>query len=236
MIGVEVNKIKDFKNIADDIMKDIKVDEELRNKTFEKCLKKESKLINKILILAASFLLIIGIVNIYNSLLLKNKENKKEIDITMNSDDTDIYPENSTNILNVKEEKEWVIDTIDEAKVEFGDFYLTPMYLPEDYKIQEISAWGLEEGHATRIISNYFSERKSFIIIQEEGQISNEFGDFEEVDINGSIGYIKTDRLTGIENEDGVNTQLHWFNNEVHYLIQGLITKEDAIKIAISMK
>ncbi len=231
-----MNKIKDFKNIADDIMEDIKVNEDLKNKTLENCLKKQNKSINKILILAAGFLLIIGVVSISYKLLLRNKENQDGTNIIMNVEDTNISPESSSNIQSVKEEREWVINNIDNAKVEFGNFFLTPMYIPQDYKIKDINAWGVEEGEASKVSINYFFEGKSFIIIQEKGQPSNEFVNFEKVDINGSIGYIKTDMATGIENEDSINTQLHWFNHEVHYLIHGLIKKEEAIKIAISMK
>lgn len=54
-----MNKMRDFKNIADDIMKDIKVDEDLKKKTLEKSLKKNNMPISKVLIPAACFLLII---------------------------------------------------------------------------------------------------------------------------------------------------------------------------------
>ena len=39
-----------------------------------------------------------------------------------------------------------------------------------------------------------------------------------------------------MENEDSINTELHWSKNEVQYSIIGLITQEEAIKIARSMK
>lgn len=230
----------DFKNIADDIMKDVKVDEELKTKTLQKCLNKNYRSINKVLIAAACFLLIIGIVKISHILPLKNQENQDETsenNIMMSIDGIESTPENSgNNILNVEEEKSWVIDTLDNAKREFGNYFLIPMYIPQDYKLQEINVWGLEQGKATKIILSYSSGEKSFMIIQENGEMENQFIDYEQVDINGAKGLVRINISTGIENEDIMKTELHWFKDDVHYLIEGLITKEDAIEIARYMK
>ena len=235
-----MNKIRDFKNIADDIMKDVKVDEDLKKKTLQKCLKKNYRPINKALIVAACFLLIIGIANISHILPLKNQENldiTPENNLMMSVDDTESIPENSgNNILNAEEEKSWVIDTLDNAKGDFESTFIIPTYIPEDYELEKINASGFEEGKAYKIILNYFSGDKSFMIIQEKGQVENKFGNYEEIDINGTIGFLNKNISTEGENEDSMNIELHWFKDEVHYLISGLITQEDAIKIARSMK
>ena len=68
-----MNKMKDFKNIADDIMRDIKVNEELKQKTLIKYANKKNISISKLLIPAACFILILGIINIYHILKLENK-------------------------------------------------------------------------------------------------------------------------------------------------------------------
>lgn len=235
-----MNKIRDFKNIADDIMKDVKVDEDLKKKTLQKCLKKNYRPINKVLIVAACFLLIIGIANISHILPLKNQENldiTPENNLMMSVDDTESIPENSgNNILNAEEEKSWVIDTLDNAKGDFESTFIIPTYIPEDYELEKINAYGFEEGKAYKIILNYFSGDKSFMIIQEKGQVENKFANYEEFDINGTIGFLNKNISTEGENEDSMNIELHWFKDEVHYLISGLITQEDAIKVARSMK
>lgn len=232
--------MRDFKNIADDIMKDIKVDEDIKKKTLNKCLKKKKRPINKVLIVAASFLLIIGIVNISNILPLKNKENQDitpENNLMMSVDDTESTPESSgNNILNAEEEKSWIIDTPDNAKREFESIFTIPTYIPQDYELEKINASGFEEGKANKIILNYFSGDKSFMIIQEKRQIENEFVNYEEIDINGAIGFLNKNISKDRKNEDSMNIELHWFKNQVHYLINGLITQEDAIKVARSMK
>lgn len=232
--------MRDFKNIADDIMKDIKVDDDLKKKTLNKCLKKNSKPINKVLIVAASFLLIIGIANISNILPLKNQENQDitpENNLMMSIDNTESTPEISgNNIVNSEDEKSWIIDTTDNAKREFESIFIIPTYIPEDYELEKINASGSEEGKANKIILNYFSGDKSFMIIQEKGQVENRFDNYEEIDINGIIGFIYTNIATDRENENSMNIKLCWFKNEVQYSIEGLITQEDAINIAKSMK
>lgn len=234
-----MNKMRDFKNIADDIMKDIKVDEDLKKKTLEKSLKKNNMPISKVLIPAACFLLIIGIVNIAHILPLKNPKIQTEYsdtNIISSVGETESAPEDSNiNILNA-EEKSWAIDTFDDAKRNFGNAFLVPTYIPEDYDIEEITASGLEEGNASKIIINYFLESKSFFIIQEKIQIENELVNYEKVDINGTIGLLKENILISNKYENTINTELYWSRDGIHYSITGLITQEDAIKIARSMK
>ena len=58
--------MKDFKNIADDIMRDIKVNEELKQKTLIKYANKKNISISKLLIPAACFILILGIIDSKN--------------------------------------------------------------------------------------------------------------------------------------------------------------------------
>lgn len=234
-----MDKMRDFKNIADDIMKDIKVDENLKRKTLEKSLKKNHIPISKLLMPAACFLLIIGILNIYNILPLKNPKIQTEdsyTNISSSGGETELSPGDSNiNILNT-EEKSWTIDTFDNAKRNFGNAFLIPTYIPEDYNIEEITASGFEEGNASKIIINYFLENKFFLIIQEKIQIENEFVNYEKVDINGTIGLLKENILISNKYEDTINTELYWSKDGINYSVTGLITQEDAIKIARSMK
>lgn len=234
-----MNKMRDFKNIADDIMKDIKVDEDLKKKTLEKSLKKNNMPISKVLIPAACFLLIIGTVNIAHILPLKNPKIQTEYsdtNIISSVGETESASEDSNiNILNA-EEKSWAIDTFDDAKRNFGNAFLVPTYIPEDYDIEEITASGLEEGNASKIIINYFLESKSFLIIQEKIQIENELVNYGKVDINGTIGLLKENILISNKYENTINTELYWSKDGINYSITGLITQEDAIKIARSMK
>ena len=235
-----MNKMKDFKNIADDIMRDIKVNEELKQKTLIKCANKKNISISKLLIPAACFILILGIINIYHILKLENQENQDEgfkNNIMMNGEYSESIPESfGNNILSTKEEKKWAIGTLDDAKIDFGRSFIIPTYIPQDYKLDQINASGFEEEKASKIVISNFSRDQSFIIIQEKTQIESEFDNYEKVDINGTIGLLKSNASIDMENEDSINTELHWSKNEIQYSIIGLITKEEAIKIARSMK
>ena len=223
--------MKDFKNIADDIMRDIKVNEELKQKTLIKCANKKNISISKLLIPAACFILI---------LKLENQEKQDEgfkNNIMMNGEYSESIPESfGNNILSTKEEKKWAIGTLDDAKIDFGRSFIIPTYIPQDYKLDQINASGFEEEKASKIVISYFSRDQSFIIIQEKTQIESEFDNYEKVDINGTIGLLKSNASIDMENEDSINTELHWSKNEIQYSIIGLITKEEAIKIARSMK
>ena len=229
----------DFKNIADDIMKDIKVNEELKEKTLSKCLKKKYRPINKLMIAAALFLLIIGIANISYILPLKNQQNQDdtpENNIIMSVDGIESTPENSISNIPSEEEKNWVIDTLDSAKRDFGNNFSIPTYITQNYKLQEINAWGFDDGKANKIILSYFSGEKSFMITQDKTQIENEYVNYEKVDINGTVGLLNINKLVDSENEDSINTELYWSKNGIYYSIKGSIAQEEAIKIAKSMK
>jgi hypothetical protein len=55
----------------------------------------------------------------------------------------------------------------------------------------------------------------------------------EEVQINGSTGYIQT---SGNTQQNTVHSSLIWFNNRVIYSVQGSLSKEEAINLARSLK
>ncbi|MDV4151315.1 DUF4367 domain-containing protein [Clostridium sp. AL.422] len=225
--------MKDFKNIADDIMSDIKVSEDLKKRTLEKYASKKRIYNYKLLIAAASFILILGITNISHNLTLRNQEGQDQtsennINI-LSTEGAESIPEDSVdNVKNYSEEvKEWVMENIDEAKNGFGSFFIIPTYIPEGYKLDVVSALGIDQSNVYKITLNYLAENKSFIFIQEKNRTLSEYINYEKIDINGSSGLLKI---------DGMNTELNWSNNGIYYSIQGLITEEDAIKIARSMK
>jgi hypothetical protein len=65
--------------------------------------------------------------------------------------------------------------------------------------------------------------------------MGNELVGFEEVDINGAIGYLKPS-LDDKKDVASLDVELYWFKDGVQYSVIGLITPEEAIKIATSMK
>ena len=74
------------------------------------------------------------------------------------------------------------------------------------------------------------------MITQDKTQIKNEYVNYENVDINGSVGLLNINKSIDSENEDSMNIELYWSKNNIYYSIKGSITQEEAIKIAKSMK
>lgn len=89
-----MTSIKDFKNVADNIMSDINVSDELKEKTLDRCMKRRQIFnisnykIGKLLVPATCFALILGVVKISGILPLKTQigdEGTPEINITMDT-------------------------------------------------------------------------------------------------------------------------------------------------------
>lgn len=237
-----VSQMKNFRSIANEIMEDINVDKELRKKTLMRCTNKKNIPISKLLIPAACFLLILGMVNISHILLLRNQEGEEKNppnSIMMGTGEgMEILSgdSNANTSIYGSTVKKWFPATLDEAKKDFGGSFLTPDYIPQNYRLEKINASGAEERKASKIILSYFTGEQSFMIIEETTETLIGFSDFEKIDINGITGLLKPSESIDSENADSLDTELHWFNGEVHYSVAGLITQEEAIKIARSMK
>ena len=230
-----MNDMKDFKKIADDVMKEINISDELKEKTLKRCMKKSYTHINKLLISAACIVLILGVAFIKDIIPLKTRPDPNDYsDISpMGTDDIPqilLGPSDDTTLL-----KTWMLNTQDETKKQFGDFFLVPSYVPNDFILDEIYASGKQEEEqaktATSIVLTFVSSEKSFQIIQEKSSFQNEFIGYKPVDINGVNGYLIRGASDIDESLDGVITELHWFLNDVHYSVSGQITENEGIEV-----
>ncbi|KNY25789.1 DUF4367 domain-containing protein [Pseudobacteroides cellulosolvens] len=236
-----MSKMKDFKNIADEIMCDINVSNELKEKTLNQCKKKRQVSSSRILIAAACFLLIIGSVSVSHFLSLKiqkGTDKNPQVNIMSGtSEGTKTLPGEIGISSNpeVGKIKEWTLTALDEAKKDFGNLFLTPSYIPGNFKLDKVYASGTEDHVASKITLTYFAGDKSFLIIEEKSEMDYGLTNFNKIDINGTTGYIKPVPLDNGENA-GLDTEIHWFKSGVHYSVMGLITQDEATKIAVSMK
>lgn len=237
-----MSQMKNFRSIADEIMGDINVDKELRKKTLMRCKSKKNIPIGKLLIPAACFMLILGMVNISHILPLRNQvgEDKNPPNSTMmgTGEGMGILSGDSNANISIYGDtvKKWFPETVNKAKENFGSYFLTPEYIPQNYQLEKISASGAEESMASKIILSYFAGEQSFMIIEEKTEMPIGFSNFEQININGTTGLLKPSGSIGSENEGSMDTELHWFKDGVHYSVAGLITQEEAIKVARSMK
>lgn len=237
-----MNDFRDFKKIADEAMYDIKVSEELRQKTLIRCKRKNHLTISKILVPAACFIVILASINIMGLMSPNTKpggESNNEVILMTGTDNVvDVLPGDSaeTTLQASDANKEWVISAPEEARNVFGTDFLSPAYIPRSFKLETIQALGYDEQRANKIILSYFAGNQSFLIIEEKTEMQNDFKSFNTIDINGATGYLKSGIADGGENEDKLDTEVHWFRNGVHYSVSGPITEDEAIKIALSMK
>lgn len=237
-----MNDFIDFKKNADEAMENIKVSEELRQKTLMRCKRKSHVTISKFLVPAACVVVILAAINIMG-LISPNtepaRESNNEVMIMSGTENaSEVLPGDAagTTLQASDTIKKWALSALEEARNAFGTDFLTPAYIPKSFRLETMQAFGYEEQRANKIIFSYFAGEQSFLVIEEKTEIQNGFKNFKTIDINGATGYLKSGIADGGENEDNLDTEVHWFRNGVHYSVSGLITEDEAIKIALSMK
>jgi len=234
--------MKDFKGIADDMMRKIEVTDELKEKTLNRCIKKKHVPVYKYLAPVACLILIFGALKMSDILPSKLQTGEdRNIEITPmigNDNETQILPgENNNNTsIEFNTVTKWQIKTLDDAKKRFGDSFIVPSHIPENFELDKIQGTGTEDLLANKIVLNYSSGDKLFLVIQEKTIMQLGFVDFKEIEINGTKGYLKPNLLENDKNIKNLDTELHWFKDGIHYSVMGLITEQEAIKIAESMK
>lgn len=228
---------KDFKIIADEIMSDIRVTEELKEKVLMRSMKKKKISINRYIAIAASFILIIGTINLFGMFsmqLLKEKEGNPDVNLLVDSDNNgETLPAQTDNSF-IGQKKRWILKTLLEAKRSFGDSFLSPSYIPEGFQLTKISATGTKKEIATKVVLSFNSDSQSFLVIEEKSNLQYGFINYKVIEINGTVGHLKPNTLSEDTNNN-LDTELHWLKNGIHYSVVGLISDDEAIKVAESM-
>lgn len=233
--------IRDFRNIADEVMCDINVTDEMKNEVLNRCREKRKAHIPalKLAAVAACGVLVIGVLHFTGALkpILPDDQDKisenEQPGIFSAQDNQEKAPgQSDISIMNEPfAAGEWQPDSLEEAGRSFGEGFLTPSHIPEGYRQIGIYASGPDSGRADKIIINYSADERFFAIIQQKTEESGEFSDFEAVDINGSNGYIMSDNAGTVS-----YTQLYWSDDGIMYTISGALAKEEALRTARSMK
>jgi hypothetical protein len=123
--------------------------------------------------------------------------------------------------------KSWSIDSATDVKQWFGNEVLVPTYSVKEFKLDKIQAKGISKEEVNQIVFTYFSNSNSYLVIIKKDSFENKPFGFEKVDLNGVTGYLKTEET---------NVELQWNEKGFQYMVGGLITGEEAIKIAKSFK
>lgn len=259
-----MSEMKNFRNIADEAMNNINVSDALKEKTIKRCVKKTYVPFGRLVATAACGVLILGILNLPGVMSNKTPEvgqestgNQEANLFSATNERTESVPgQSEINILNeAGADNEWQYETIDEAAIGFGTGLLVPAYLPGGFSLETISAAGQDSANAERVLLSYISDDRSFLIIEQKSQETSEFQNYKKVDINGITGFMKTGRTNneGTAEIQGapdpnttvepagtgvgfVNTEVHWFKDQIYYFVSGAISEKETLDIARSMK
>jgi hypothetical protein len=183
------------------------------------------KRIFPIITIAAIF--IISLISI--SLFQQDQDSPKRVKeneistFQLEDDNSNLISGRSTN--NVLELKD-----MSEAKQVFGKDLRFPTYSPESFELERIHGLRNEMNEVSKVILTYHSNELIYSVIIERTELQNIPLGFEVIDINGVRAYLK--KVEG----DVLDAELHWYINDVHYRVSGLISTEETIKIAQSFK
>ncbi|MEG0771755.1 DUF4367 domain-containing protein [Clostridium sp.] len=231
---------KNFKSLADDIMKDIKVSEELKERTLIKCRESKSKrFIKTPLVPATCFGVVLLLIFIWGRSVKPWNTNDEIGKNNIENANVMLAPDNSTTEAHEGGEEIILpgpivssdIKTLDEAKKYLEVNVLEPAYLPNGFKLKEIHGVSNNDTETRNLWIEYFAQDKILVISVEGNTMWKSTEEYRIVDINGIKGYIKSFR-----NNLNESAELRWFIGERLYTIEGTISEEEAIKVARSLK
>ncbi|MCM0647915.1 DUF4367 domain-containing protein [Clostridium swellfunianum] len=228
-----MSNLKDFRNLADEIMKDINVSKELKQKTLYNIRKRRNNFILAPLFAAAcvAILLIGTSIWKYSSKVLSpnNLQNPSVMNTVENSTLSTLPEGQSINPL--KSTVSYELKSMEEAKQFLNDITVVPSYLPKDAVLGVIQGIIYNNENRKSLWLHFSIENNGFIINIEKKSTWKNFDGYDQTKINGTVGYIKS-----IEESNYRNTELRWFLDDDLYTIEGGISAEEAVKIACSLK
>lgn len=235
------SKFINFRQAADEVMEDINVTQELKEKVLRSRIRKRRVPVTRLAAMAACGVLIFGVLNFSGVLRMGYQPGGHDMQGTqgvLEADDTQGALSNpEAGIFSATTEPamvtDWLLNTPQEAGQSFGHAFLAPSYIPEGFQLDNIFASGSDSMIADKIILSYIAEERTFIIIEEKMPEADTFLDdeaidiYEVIDINGAEGFLKS---------GSSDSEVYWFRDGVYYCVSGQITGEEAVKTARSMK
>lgn len=233
-----MSSLKNFRNEADEIMKDITISDELKEKTLVKIKKRNSRFFRTTLIPAACMVILLTAVVLwrYPHVIQSPtnetaKGNTQGVNI-LAAPNGSTLPAQSGNNTTVPSgtivSKD--IKTINEAKEFMGISILEPSYLPAGFELKGIQGISNDDSRIRNIWLEYTSGNSTFVISVEQNTKWGSFDGYKTVDINGREGHLKSYKDSSFE-----SAELRWYIDKNFYTIEGAISGEEALKIAQSL-
>lgn len=207
-----------FKDL--DFHQDLK--ERVRLQTRNVASKKSFKKRNFFPIVAIASVLFLGIIT---STMFLNKDD------TTGEMNTFVGDQENSNMITESALKSWQVDSIEEIKTLFSEQVLIPTYTSTAFTLESIYASGLSQEEINQVVVNYQKEDQYYSVIIEKSITDMEPQGFQIVDINGAKGFIKTEQTN-----DFLNTEVIWDMNGFHYVVNGFLSMEEAVKVAKSFQ
>jgi hypothetical protein len=234
-----MNRLKDFKNIADEAMKDIIVSEELKAKTLVICKKNKPSLIKTPLLPAACIvILIVSVISwrlIYNGTEPNkqiSKDNNQDINIMKTPENNTLpLPNDSKQTVPQRTTVSVELKNLAEAKSYIRGKNIEAAYIPKGFQLTMLQGVSYDNDARRSLWIQYTLNESSFVIsIEDESQWKSVEG-YKDLDVNGATGHMK-------HFKDG-NTELaelRWFVDKDMYTVEGNLSEEEALKVAKALK
>jgi hypothetical protein len=234
-----LDKLNDFKSAADKVMKDIKVSDELKEKTLMKCRKRNNRFFISVFIPAACLGVFLIVVYI-GGFPFKAQPPGNEVS-NSNTPNANIMSAQGNSTLPISQESEPVkplratvsviLKTLDEAKKYIDNDACIPSYLPSGFKLKGIQALSYNEDSKRSLFIEYVSGDKSFVISVEQESEWKSFEGYKDVQINELAGHIKT-----YNDSSYTGAEIRWFAGKALYTVEGAVPENEALKIARSLE
>jgi hypothetical protein len=122
----------------------------------------------------------------------------------------------------------WKLPNVKEAQKTYGEGLHLPSYIPDAYVNDSIDAFGTASGDVNKVVFSYMTDNSSYALtIEKRGSLEAVVSD-EKIQINGVTGYIHSDEHIG--------TTLFWAVDDNLYSIVGMLTREETIRVALSIQ
>lgn len=223
-----MSSLKDFKNIADEQMKDIEVSDELKQKTLSKLNNTKDSFLKIAIVPAACVMVLAVSISLWN-IIIKTPSNDKISNNNIQNANILNAPGNSTNTS--KSTISGSLNSLEEANKFLGDAKLAPSYLPKDTKLVDIHGVSFNNENRKSVWIQYAIENRTFVVSIEQNSEWKSFEGYKDVDIDGAKGHMKA-----FKNGTSEITELRWFIGKSLYSIEGEIAEEEALKTARSLK
>lgn len=235
-----MSDINNFKKAADEILKDVKVSDDLKKKTLARCEEKRSG--RGGLWIPAAVAAALMVAALTPSLQFWKNRLDNNIIMMEGLEDGKGDSKGYTSKGNVSKDPDGGViyraGTLDEARSYIGEGFKEPKYIPSGFKQSLVEVPADMKSMNKDVTLGFEGENRTFTIIMRRGSYSlDSFKGDKEVDINGAKAYLTTGKqMAGTEVVSPVYTQMRWQAYDLLYILEGQISEDEALKVARSMK